>query len=590
MSRAGHGERSPVSNDDRGVSEVLGFALLIGIVMVGVGVVLFVGGDALDRHQQEVELSQAEHAMVQLDTEASRVALDGTSTQQVDLGLKGSGGSLDVDPDAGWMRVEHVNYTTSESTEVTNTSLGAVTYEHGETTVAYQGGGVWRSDDGDAVMRSRPEVHFQNDTLSMPIVGVERGSGVYSEVEISRSGEADQRFPNESANMTNKVDDSIVRVTVQSDYYEAWGRYFEDEQDATVQYDHENELVIVEFLAIPKQFSPQSGVIATAGPGEINLRGTGAYIDSYDSSTGPYDGGTSDGVVQSAGDVVISGNAEIAGDVNAGREIRIESSSGTIAGDANYTDSIYDPHDGVEGEVDNISGVSSVPPIDGYVAGTTEELAAENDNDEVDVIDGDELDFREGNELGPGEYYLENADISGETLVLDTGTENDTVTIAVRDWVNLESGGQIDVRGDGDVRMYVASEEKTAVNVPGEGGDEVHFFLERNSEVHVPGHESSRFMLFAPSEFEASFGGSQGQPNEFTGVIYAPAGEFGEGYVYLKHSDLYGAVVTGNLTLGQYGQVHFDHALQDEELPLSPTTARLEYLYVTEHEVEVSGR
>jgi hypothetical protein len=63
----------------------------------------------------------------------------------------------------------------------------------------------------------------------------------------------------------------------------------------------------------------------------------------------------------------------------------------------------------------------------------------------------------------------------------------------------------------------------------------------------------------------------------------------GPGNVYIKHGDVYGAIVSGTLTLGQNGAVHFDYALQNSRFPLAPTISRLEYLYVSNRSIHVAN-
>lgn len=76
--------------------------------------------------------------------------------------------------------------------------------------------------------------------------------------------------------------------------------------------------------------------------------------------------------------------------------------------------------------------------------------------------------------------------------------------------------------------------------------------------------------------------------SSFDGVIYAPAGEHGSGDTYVKQANVYGAVVTGNLTLGNKGKAHFDRGLAEESIGLVPGVSRFEFLYVTEHQFRSS--
>lgn len=587
-------------NDARGASEVVAVALLIGITVMGVGVILLVGASQLGETQDDVAVGQAEQALVQFDSEAARVATGGTASQQVDLGLRSNMGTLNVENDTGHIRIEFIKisfFDTYNSTELVNTSLGTLIYDHGDTTVSYQGGGVWRSDGNASLMVSPPEITLRNRTLNVPLILTDRGGSVHSDVRIAHENTVD-RFPDLDRNLTNKVEAAKITITIQSRYYWAWGQYFEDETDVIVQYNHQKEIASITFLALPLKFSPTAGVIATSGPGEINLAGNGAYIDSYNSLIGPYDVSRSqDGRVTAAGDVILKGDSQIDGDVRSGRDIRVESSAAQIDGDANYTRNIETKDAGsVTGESYEIDGVPDIPPINPYVENQTEYLEENNDNNATDVIVDNELDIDEtgSGTLTSGNYFLYSLDLRGETLVLDTTGGN--ITIGVRDYVTLlkyqGDNSHIRVEGDGYVRFFVLSERKADVSIPGGGKapmDNAHFFAERNATLYVANKNARRVQLYAPDNFIGAIGGSSSENANITATIIAPAGREGPGEFFMQHGELYGAVVTGNLTMGQYGQVHFDRALAETDIPIAPKVPRIEFLYVSENKIKVEG-
>ncbi|MGM0684150.1 MAG: DUF7289 family protein, partial [Halobacteriota archaeon] len=261
--------------DERAASEVVGVVLLIGIVALGFVSILLIGGPQLAAEQDRAEVGQAEQSLTQFDSEASRVATGSTSSQRVDLGLRGNRGTLDVQNDTGRITVELESYfDPGNDTEVMNASMGTMVYESGETTVGYQGGGVWRSDGNRSTMVSPPQISFRNGTLAMPMVKTTRGGSVYSDVQVTPRGTT-QQFP--TANETNKIrGNKALTVTVESRYCTAWRQFFEDETDAIVNADCDRDTVKVVFLALPLDYSPDAGVVATSGPGEIRLEGNGA--------------------------------------------------------------------------------------------------------------------------------------------------------------------------------------------------------------------------------------------------------------------------------------------------------------------------
>jgi len=242
---------------DRGQSELIGTVLLLGIVLIGSGAAVVFGTTALEAARDDSRASSVEHAMTQFDSKAAMVALGSSNAQEVRLAASG-GGTYGVNDDDGWIRVSHVNHSASGSTEVlTNTTLGAVVYEDGDTTIAYQGGGVWRGTGNESRMISPPEFHYRGSTLTLPIIAV-NGSDSIAGARVAGVGiqERSKRvFPNRSApdygnaSYENPVDTGNVTVTVHSDHYVAWADYFEERTAGTVSIDHAAETATVTLLA-----------------------------------------------------------------------------------------------------------------------------------------------------------------------------------------------------------------------------------------------------------------------------------------------------------------------------------------------------
>lgn len=579
----GRGERR---SDDRGQSEVLGVALLLGIVVLTTTILIVYGTAAVARHEGTVAVSQAERGFEQFDSRASRVALGDASVQQVDLGLVDNVGHAHSD-DEGWMRVT-IHPETEADKEVTNTSLGTVFYRRGETTVAYQGGGIFRTDGAGTTMLSRPEFHYNGETLTLPIVAVDGEPGLTDRVQVTKNGTAVRKFPDPSRNLANRLQSGTITVTVQSDYYEAWGTFFEENTNGVVTYPG-GEQVTVTFFALPNVRKFDVGIIATSGTGELSVAGTGAYVDSYDSSKGDYASTNStDGSIRSAGDVFTSGDALIDGDVTSGGEVDLDGSS-EINGSVEWTDD-PEPDDEektkINGTVTRIDGVASTPPIDSFVDAYADRVRTNADNDETPHITDNELSISDSPaEIGAGDYYLHNMSLDGETLLVNTTEGN--VRIAVRDWVKLESGN-LTVVGNGTVHLVVQSRNKTTVKPTGLGSKDVNFHVGKKSDVHVPDEDADRLVVFGPRNFSATVAGSNSHKASFVGVIFAPAGADGPGYVYVKQGDVYGLVMTGNLTVGQYGAIHYDRGLNDTLTSESPLSG-LEYLHVVVHRVNVTS-
>ena len=262
--------------DDRSQSSVIGIVLIIGITLTVAVATVAIGGSVIGNSQQDSRIAQAEQSMAQFDSKASQVALGDATRQEVSLG--NTGGSYQVDPDAGSVTIVHEEWEDGAEPEtIYEGSLGAVIYRSDDTEVAYQGGGVWRSDpEGAARMVSPPEFHYQGATLTFPVITV-RGSGMVSgdtRAKVSRTGPSQPLFPNGSASYgesgppyANPVENGTMKAEIQSEYCEGWRLYFQQRTEGDVS-SCEDDTVTASLETLGDR-----GDIDVIGGSELNLRG-----------------------------------------------------------------------------------------------------------------------------------------------------------------------------------------------------------------------------------------------------------------------------------------------------------------------------
>ena len=251
---------------DRAVSANLGVVLLLALTIAGAGVVVAIGGTAVDDVQHRTSVDRAEHAMTLLDARTAVVGLGEAETRTVDLG-RTTDGDYATHADAGWLRISHTNYTAGRTETIYNASLGVVTYRTGGTTVAYQGGGVWRREGGGTAMVSPPEFHYRGTTLTLPVVRVrstDAAAGATTAL-VRRDGDLSRVYPIEAGadvdgvgapydvenpdgsirQYDNPVRNGTVSVTVHSRYYRGWAEYFRTRTTGTVDVDDDTRTATV---------------------------------------------------------------------------------------------------------------------------------------------------------------------------------------------------------------------------------------------------------------------------------------------------------------------------------------------------------
>ncbi|QSG11371.1 putative pilin/flagellin [Halapricum desulfuricans] len=221
--------------------------LVIALVLAGAGLTVAIGGTAILDTQASNEYQRAEHSMTLFDSRAAMVALGDADAQRVSLGH--DRGTISVHDDTGWMRITHANYSDSGETEmIFNETLGSVVYESEEGTIAYQGGGVWKTQQGgQAQMISPPEFHYRGATLTLPAIQVTGDGAASGSVDLTVTPRQQARvvYPNATTatedgtgapydetattsyrNYTNPVRNGTVNVTVHSEYADGWESYF----------------------------------------------------------------------------------------------------------------------------------------------------------------------------------------------------------------------------------------------------------------------------------------------------------------------------------------------------------------------------
>jgi hypothetical protein len=298
------------SDESRGVSTVVGYVVVTAMILVSVVVIVGFGSAALDDTMTRTEQRLAEHTMTLFDSRAAMVALGTSDTQS--LSFSTDGGQVETRPDVGWLAVTHANYTGGKTETLFNESLGAVVYERGDSEIAYQGGGVWRSGESSpARMVSPPEFHYRGATLTLPVVRVTGtpSSGSSPRVRIESAADTTRIFPDAttgSQNATgapynateaayeNPIDSGRVEIEVHSPYYEGWAEYARQRTTADVTVSHSNETVrfVLESLAgSPGAFDvpleSNSLAVSGLGPGhpisefELTLAADGNFQNTH---------------------------------------------------------------------------------------------------------------------------------------------------------------------------------------------------------------------------------------------------------------------------------------------------------------------
>lgn len=618
---------------ERAQSEVLGTVLLLGLTVAVVGTTVALGGAALDDSQRTADLQRAEGAMTQMDSKASLVAHGGSPSQRVSFGS--GGGDLSVDHDAGRMVIAE----NETGDEIVNTSLGALVYERDGTRIAYQGGGVWRSDGNRSRMVSAPEFHYRGETLTVPLVTIaENATADGGDVTLTSEGSPVGHVAGNPV-----VDD--IRVTVTGDYHEGWASFFETRTDTQI-VDRNNDSVTV-LLRSDLVGTGVSYSMGTLGSSTFDLRSIGSLTaDSYDSAneTDPFK--SRDNAVIAAGGEIDSprgGKSEyvtIRGDLRARYDIQ-PNPNGIQNGDHPIN---------VTGNVTQRATIDDPEPVDGYLVSAFDKYDARYGNatattyeswselrDDAPITDRsaveDGLDVSGGSETyrvedaevttsGDGGlsvdggtvtleaggdhagFRFDDIDLSGGELVLDV-TEGDLDLRVDDDFAMSGSGSnpaKITVVGDGNVRIYASDdlsiEDHSEVSVS-EGAELRLFHDDPDGDIQIGGEDggegvtvstgpnepASSFWLFSNAD-DLEFDGEDA-PVDITGVVYAPNANVDD-----AEGDI---TIRGALTVDGFDDIddarftmRYDEALETAEVfGEVEDVPTINYLHVSTQEIRI---
>lgn len=608
-SGSSHQRRDRAQANPIGVTLVLGFALIGGILIVALGATML--GDA----QQNLNEDRAEKALTQFDSKAALVALGNTDTQTVRFAQDGSG-DFTVENGTGWMKITIDNQTDSSGpVTLLNQSLGSVVYEEGGTTLAYQGGGVWRRQSNNSVMVSPPEFHFRNGTLTLPVVNVTGDASLSNSATITHR-QTSKEFPDRttSPDFANPLTQHKVKVIVHSDYYKGWGNYFEERTDGKVDYNHEKRLVNLTLVTPLEKDSIDSAAASLSASGKFVISGSPAtscqgtvYTDSYNSDVSDYCTGSTgtNGDVLYGGNVDISkgsGTEDIRGDVVSGGTVEVGNGNGKpeVFGNINYTISCLPGvptcdgqiNSSSSGTVNQIGGVDSAPNINGVVNRTVYKIRDDNDNGNAGVpITGNELDFgatspTDSVTLESGAYYLENIHFDGgDHIEFDTTSGN--ITLAVRGDVEMPADATMEVTGDKTVKVYVNGESGYG------NGDSWTWDMNEDTSVTNAGDNAAQFRVYGHSDFTFMLdSGQDDKQNRFVGAIFAPPGSAGTGKVVIEGGHVFGGILTGTTKIQTPGRgaIHYDEALENKKIiSRSARIVKVTYLHISVNEITVTS-
>lgn len=238
------GARSRESNrdrlSDRGVSDVLGFVVVFGVVAVSITLMYTFGLGALDAIQHGEAMENSERAF---DILADNMAdihnhrAPGRSTE-----LQFGGGQLSTTGQVDLV----VNVTGGSNNFSHSYGIAPIAYHSRETGFHYVSGAVVRTERDAAMVVNDPPFTFTEERVVLSVVdtkatGETASIGGGGTIRVTGRGQG-------QSSLLVATDVGSVNVSVTSPRHRAWARYFKNQGCDTVATDQVNDTVTCEFM------------------------------------------------------------------------------------------------------------------------------------------------------------------------------------------------------------------------------------------------------------------------------------------------------------------------------------------------------
>ncbi|MCU4716595.1 vWA domain-containing protein [Halapricum hydrolyticum] len=222
-------ERGAMQGDERGVSELIGAVIIVGLVLTGSLLVVYFGTNTINEAQQGQSDESTEIGIQEVDSRLSTLATSSATTvANFEIGSN-------IEGDASLAENEgYVHLTVNERSACSvQESLDSVRVERDDgQIVAYEAGGTWiKSPDGGAIYNTAPDIFYRNGTIDIALLnltGKVREGNNQAVVDVNTS-----RRDTKNAVNTLLQDECVrpdnVTLRVQSDFYRGWGNYLEGE-------------------------------------------------------------------------------------------------------------------------------------------------------------------------------------------------------------------------------------------------------------------------------------------------------------------------------------------------------------------------
>lgn len=235
--------------DQEGVSEIVGYVIMLTIVLIAIGLVFANVVPVLDDTEETEHTKNSQRVFSVIQGNVGEIIENDVPSRGAEMSLKG--GKLSVQQEATRLNVT-INNTAGN--EVYNSSdqllpgstlfIRHITYDTDAGTVSYENGAVIRSDsNGNSVMLEEPRWRIEEDgPVILPMIAT-RGRGTLSGNQVALIQTT--QVGRSSLDAQNATDVDTVELEMKSPNADAWNGYLEGEENVDVTSFEDGEVVAV---------------------------------------------------------------------------------------------------------------------------------------------------------------------------------------------------------------------------------------------------------------------------------------------------------------------------------------------------------
>jgi len=231
-------------NSEEGVSPVVGMLLILSIIILSITVISVGGLPLINAARESAHLQGMRNSFDVLHADIEEVVrgpIAGVGPARITrMNIGGGALSVVTNPTT-------TGFVVNNGTDVLNRNPGTIKYEYAEQTIAYENGATFSRYRSGAVMDSAPLMYIQradgnNITVMIHAVNITGTDSSVGGKGFAKVLTTYEKFTPYTAAAT-EPNANYVNITIQSEYYDAWGDYFIRELERIDKYGDGNTVI-----------------------------------------------------------------------------------------------------------------------------------------------------------------------------------------------------------------------------------------------------------------------------------------------------------------------------------------------------------